>query len=91
MVKVPTKDNIADIMTKGLGKILHDKFTVQLTRKQHDDNAKYRLDFSPKRTATANPKDRERTSMVSCGRRAGQQGQVVDRRREVSEQLAATY
>ena len=91
MIKVPTKDNIADIMTKGLGKVLHDKFTVQLTREQHDDNAKYRLDFTPQRTATANPEDKERTSMVSCGRRAGQQGQVVDRRREVSTQLAATY
>ena len=44
-------------------------------------------------TVTTKSKKRKTVwgSMVSCGRQAGQQGQVVDRRRGVSPQLAATY
>ena len=73
MLKVPTKDNIADIMTKGLGKVLHDKFTSQLTRERHDGNAKFQLDFTPKRTA--NPDDRrQQTNNAHSGRQTGQQG-----------------
>lgn len=87
MLKVPTQDNIADIATKGLGKVLHDKFTTELARAHHDDCAKYQLDYTRKRTTyqperadeTPPADKRQRASMFSCGQ--GQQGGADDRRR----------
>ena len=35
MLKVPTHDNIADIFTKPLGRILHERFTQMLVRDEH--------------------------------------------------------